>query len=83
MTPQAAQEAVRLGMIADAAALRPKGGQGIKDPRWRATAVGETFMVADAETKFVTRNAAYYLRYYNLRFRCRKTRAGVLVERIA
>lgn len=76
-----AQEAMRLGMIADAAALRPRGGQGVKDPRWRAAAVGETFVVADAETKFVTRTAAYYRRYYNLQFSCRKTRDGVLVER--
>lgn len=83
MIPLSASEALRRGMLADAAALRPARGQGIKDPRWRATEIGESFTVDATETKFVSRNAAYYRKYYGLRFRCSKTRDGVVVTRVA
>lgn len=58
------------------------GGQGNGDPRWRSVAVGEKFRVVGKPTKSCSRNAAYYLKHYNLRFTCKKDGRDVIVERI-
>lgn len=87
MTPHGADAALRRAMQQDQAAIAQRlavgsTGQGRKDPRWRACAIGASFVVAGTVTKYVSRTAAYYKRWHGLAFRTRQEGGDVVVERV-